>query len=33
MIGKGSKLYSILLLKCPRCHEGPFLHKHIEIQD
>ncbi|MFZ9004776.1 MAG: DUF983 domain-containing protein [Robiginitalea sp.] len=28
MIGKGSKLYSILLLKCPRCHEGPFLYKH-----
>lgn len=25
MIGKGSKLYSILMLKCPRCHEGPFL--------
>ena len=28
MIGKGSKLYSILFLKCPRCHEGPFLHNH-----
>ena len=28
MIGKGSKLYSILLLKCPRCHEGPFLAQH-----
>lgn len=25
MIGKGSKLYSILLLKCPRCHSGKFL--------
>ena len=22
MIGKGTKLYSILGLKCPRCHEG-----------
>jgi uncharacterized protein (DUF983 family) len=26
MFGKGSKLYSILFLKCPRCHEGPFLY-------
>lgn len=25
MFGKGSKLYSILFLKCPRCHEGEFL--------
>ncbi|PKV51952.1 uncharacterized protein (DUF983 family) [Aquimarina sp. MAR_2010_214] len=25
MFGKGSKLYSILFLKCPRCHNGPFL--------
>lgn len=25
MFGKGSKLYSILFLKCPRCHEGAFL--------
>ncbi len=25
MIGKGSKLYSILFLKCPRCHKGEFL--------
>ena len=28
MFGKGSKLYSILFLKCPRCHEGPFLQNH-----
>ena len=25
MFGKGSKLYSILFLKCPRCHGGEFL--------
>ncbi|MFK7811592.1 MAG: DUF983 domain-containing protein [Maribacter sp.] len=25
MLGKGSKLYSILLLNCPRCHQGDFL--------
>lgn len=25
MFNKGSKLYSILFLKCPRCHEGAFL--------
>ncbi len=25
MFGKGSKLYSILFLKCPRCHQGEFL--------
>jgi uncharacterized protein (DUF983 family) len=24
MLGKGTKLYSILRLKCPRCHEGDF---------
>lgn len=28
MFGKGSKLYSILALKCPRCHEGEFLESH-----
>lgn len=28
MISKGSKLYSILFLKCPRCHEGAFLENH-----
>lgn len=28
MIGKGSKLYSILFLKCPRCHQGAFLESH-----
>ncbi|MFT4544776.1 MAG: hypothetical protein ACI9UR_000541 [Bacteroidia bacterium] len=26
---KGSKIYSVLRLKCPRCHEGDlFLHKN-----
>ena len=24
MLGKGTKLYSILRFKCPRCHEGDF---------
>ncbi len=24
MFGKGSKLYSIFKMKCPRCHEGEF---------
>ena len=24
MLGKGSKLYSIFKMKCPRCHEGDF---------
>lgn len=28
MFSKGSKLYSILFLKCPRCHEGAFLEAH-----
>ena len=28
MFHKGSKLYSILFLKCPRCHEGDFLEAH-----
>lgn len=28
MFSKGSKLYSILFLKCPRCHEGAFLETH-----
>lgn len=28
MFGKGSKLYSILFLKCPRCHGGEFLEAH-----
>jgi uncharacterized protein (DUF983 family) len=28
MFGKGSKLYSILFLKCPRCHQGAFLQSH-----
>ena len=25
MFSKGSKLYSIIFLKCPRCHKGEFL--------
>ena len=25
MLCKGSKLYSIIFLKCPRCHKGQFL--------
>ena len=25
MINKGTKLYSIFLNKCPRCHEGDFM--------
>ena len=24
MLGKGTKVYSILRMKCPRCHEGDF---------
>ncbi len=24
MFGEGTKLYSILRMKCPRCHEGDF---------
>lgn len=24
MLGKGSKLYSMFKMKCPRCHEGEF---------
>jgi uncharacterized protein (DUF983 family) len=28
MFRKGSKLYSILYLKCPRCHDGEFLEAH-----
>ncbi|AXT59512.1 DUF983 domain-containing protein [Aquimarina sp. AD10] len=28
MIGKGTKLYSILRMKCPRCHEGDFFEGH-----
>ncbi len=24
IVGKGSKLYSIFRMKCPRCHEGEF---------
>ena len=28
MIKKGSKLYSILKFKCPKCHEGDFFISH-----
>ena len=29
MISKGNKLYSILNIKCPQCHEGAFLERKI----
>ena len=28
MLGKGIKLYSILRMRCPRCHEGKFFKSH-----
>ena len=28
MLGKGTKLYSILRMKCPQCHEGAFFEGH-----
>lgn len=28
MLGKGTKLYSIFRMKCPRCHEGDFYKGH-----
>lgn len=28
MIGKGTKVYSIFKMKCPRCHEGDFYKGH-----
>lgn len=28
LFGKGSKLYSIFRMKCPRCHEGEFFVSH-----
>ena len=28
MIGKGTKVYSIFRMKCPRCHEGDFYKGH-----
>ena len=28
MLGKGSRLYSIFKMKCPRCHEGDFFEAH-----
>lgn len=28
LIGKGSKLYSIFKMKCPRCQEGEFFVSH-----
>lgn len=29
MITKGTKLYSILKIKCPQCHEGAFLERKV----
>lgn len=29
MLSKGKKLYSILNLKCPQCHEGRFLEHKV----
>jgi len=29
MLKKGSKLKSILIIKCPRCHQGEFLEKGV----
>ena len=29
MISKGKKLYSILKIKCPQCHEGAFLERKV----
>ncbi len=31
MLGKGTKLYSILRMKCPRCQEGSFFNGHPYI--
>ncbi len=28
MFSKGSKLYSVFKMKCPRCHEGDFFVSH-----
>lgn len=28
MIGKGTKVYSVFKMKCPRCHEGDFYKGH-----
>ena len=28
MFGKGSRLYSVFRMKCPRCHEGDFFISH-----
>lgn len=28
MFGKGSKVYSVLKMKCPQCHEGEFFISH-----
>ena len=28
MFGKGSRLFSIFKMKCPRCHEGEFFISH-----
>lgn len=29
MISKGNKLYSIINIKCPQCHEGAFLERKV----
>ena len=26
---KGTKLYSIFFIKCPQCHDGPFLERKV----
>ncbi len=28
ILGKGTKLYSIVRMKCPKCHEGNFFEGH-----
>ncbi|GGD60131.1 hypothetical protein GCM10011514_25110 [Emticicia aquatilis] len=32
MFGKGSRLYSIFAMKCPRCHEGDVFETHNPYQ-
>jgi uncharacterized protein (DUF983 family) len=29
MVSRGKKLYSILKIRCPQCHEGPFLERKV----
>lgn len=31
MLGKGTKLYSIVNSKCPRCHEGKFFKYNVSF--